>query len=496
MEKCFKPLNKHICAAIDELNSKLVGISFSHVTSDSRKVCAKTIFVALTGTNVDGHNFIESAVQNGTVAAIVRKGFAANHHFGIPLIEFNDTREALSALLALQIKSMPTKIYAITGTNGKTTISYMLERIFATASLRAGVIGTLGYSIDGVSKKLSVTTPGAEELWRIFAEMGEQEVTHVAIEASSHGLDQKRVWGIEFAAGIFTNLTQDHLDYHVDMDNYFAAKAILFENLASTAPALINLDDPAAHRFLKHNKGMAVTYSIEDFTADIYIKIESMTAAGSVFEIHTPWEVFKLHLPLPGKFNIYNAAAAAGSALATGFSSAHIMQGLESFAGAPGRFSKVLAGQDFAIIVDYAHTPDALANVLTAAREFTKGKLFVVFGCGGDRDPKKRPIMGQVATQLADYAIVTSDNPRSEEPNSIIDMIIAGIVSNNYIRITDRREAIFHAISLATDDDCIVIAGKGHEDYQIFADRTIHFDDCEVARNACATRCCDRNEDA
>ncbi len=468
-----------------EISGNLMEQKISGVTADSRKVEPDMIFVAVRGVRADGHSFISQAINNGAGALVVDRKYKSDQMLNVPTIQVDDTAEALVILLSAFLGNPPKKLYAVTGTNGKTTVTYMLWNIFTSAGEKAGLIGTLGYMFEnGEVGKLPVTTPAAESLWKLFAEMNNRGITSVALEASSHGIHQKRVWGLNFKAVVFTNLSQDHLDYHKTMESYFDAKCQLFRQASENSTAVINIDDPAGADIVAVCPGDVITYSMKNPGADIFAKSIQMDFGGSTFSLATPWGKFEVRVNIPGKFNIYNATAAAGATLSTGYSTEDVLRGLANFDGIKGRFQRISMGQPFQVIVDYAHTPQALHNLIATARKLTTGKVIVVFGAGGDRDIEKRPIMGNVATKYADIAVITSDNPRSENPDDIIDMIVEGISSDNFIRITDRKDAIFEAIKIAQPGDTVIIAGKGHEDYQIFANCTIHFDDVEVAREA------------
>ncbi len=467
------------CEVVGERDVMLAG-----VTSDSRKVKPGFVFVAVKGVRADGHAFVPDALKAGAAAVVVNRDSRIKS-LEVPLIIVPDSREALVVLLKTFLGDHPEKIYAVTGTNGKTTTTHILWEIFSSAGEKAGIIGTLGYILeDGTRVKLPTTTPGAESLWEIFSIMRQRGITSVAMEASSHGIDQKRVWGIRFNAAIFTNLTQDHLDYHGDMESYLDAKCRLFEWQLPDSVSVVNIDDPTSAEIIRRNCGKLITYSLNDPSADVYSRPIRMDFDGSEFVMHTPWGEFKVKTHLPGRFNMYNLTAAAAATLATGYSPEAVLEGLSRFRGAKGRFQRIELGQPFEVIIDYAHTPDALKNLIQTAKEIAKGRVIVVFGAGGDRDPKKRPIMGEIATSLADFAVITSDNPRTEDPEKIIDMIIEGVVGDNYIRITDRKRAIFESVNMAKPGDVVLIAGKGHEDYQILGDKVIHFDDAEVAEEA------------
>ncbi len=461
------------------------GLDSAGVTSDSRSVEPGYVFVSVKGATVDGHRFISDAIKKEASAIIIDSDFAKMESLKIPSIAVRDTREALVVVLNQFLGNPPEKIYAVTGTNGKTTITHILWHIFTESGEKTGIIGTLGFAHeDGIHQKLPVTTPGAEMLWKIFADMKKRGITNVALEASSHGLDQKRVWGVDFTAAIFSNFSQDHLDYHGDMGSYLRSKCMLFEECSKDCVSVVNLDDPAASKIIEVNHGILLTYAIENKSADIVAQPGKMDFSGSRFALKTPWGNFDVGTSLPGRFNIYNVMASAATVMATGYKPEEVIKALDCFDGIKGRFQLIKMGQPFEVVIDYAHTPDALRNLIDTVREITEGNVIVVFGAGGDRDHNKRPIMGRIATELADFAVITSDNPRSEDPEKIIDMIESGVVNENYIRNSDRKEAIFEAISRAKPGDTVLIAGKGHEDYQIFENETIHFDDAETAKEA------------
>jgi len=484
-----KTVKNFLLELTDKLGATIIGgltdAVISDVTSDSRNAGSGKIFVAIKGVTTDGHKFIADAEKKGVSAVVVQQDEELPM-LSIPIAIVKDSREALVILLHKLLGNPPDKLFAVTGTNGKTTTTHILRHIFTRAGEKAGIIGTLGYAFeDGEHNKLPVTTPGAEQLWRILAQMRNRSISAVAMEVSSHGLDQKRTWGLDFNVAIFTNLTQDHLDYHKDMESYLAAKCMLFSGLRKTSIALVNIDDPYAERIIAENRGTLLTYAIDNTKADIVAEPKSIGISGSRLALRTPWGRFDVHTHLQGRFNIYNVTAAIGATMARGYAPDAIISAIESFKSVKGRFQKVELGQPFAVLVDYAHTPEALRNILITAREMTDGKVIVVFGAGGDRDNSKRPLMGKAASELADIVIITSDNPRTEEPLKIIAMIEQGMHSDsNYKKIPDRREAIFEAIRSAEKGDVVLIAGKGHEDYQILGDETIHFDDVEIATEA------------
>ena len=454
------------------------------VTADSRKVTTGSLFVAVKGVTKDGHMFIEDAIKAGANAIIISNPEVEVKE-KLPILIVEDSREALVLALKEFYGPQPDEVIGVTGTNGKTTVTHMLHRIMNDAGVKTGVIGTLGFMFEeGKLEKLPITTPDAETIWKLFSSMREKGIKAVAMEVSSHGLHQKRVWGIDFSKAIFTNLSQDHLDYHGDMKAYLAAKCILFSQLRGDSVAVVNVDDPACDEVIKANRGKLLTYGIESARCDVKATVKRLSIDGSKFEVNSPWGRFDLQINVPGKFNVYNALASFASALVDELPPEKVISSLAAFKGVRGRFEKVELGQPFTVVVDYAHTPEALKNLITAARKLTRGRVIVVFGAGGDRDKLKRPIMGEVATKYADYVVITSDNPRTEDPEKIIDMIIEGVCRDNWIRIVDRRKAIFHAIENAKAGDIVLIAGKGHEDYQIIGDKIIHFDDVEVARDA------------
>jgi UDP-N-acetylmuramoyl-L-alanyl-D-glutamate--2,6-diaminopimelate ligase len=461
------------------------------ITHDSRKVKPGDLFVCIPGLKADGHQFLPDAAAKGAVAALVERtqGLGGS----LPLLLVPSARAAVGPLAAA-VYGHPSRqfnLIGVTGTNGKTTTTLLVETLFRAAGCRTGVIGTLGARIGDRELPGDRTTPEAPDLQALFAQMTAEDVRAVAMEVSSHALAQDRTLGAEFDVGVFTNLTQDHLDFHGTLDDYFEAKVRLFTDYPSRTQkpfsAVINVDDPYGRRLLERAKGRPITFGIER-EATLTASEVRATPAGIQFRLSREGGPAQpLQLRLGGRFNVSNALAALGAALAAGLDWEQSMQALAAANGAPGRFESVDGGQPFSVIVDYAHSPDGLLNVLSAARALDPARLIVVFGCGGDRDRGKRPIMGRIAAELADVAVVTSDNPRSEQPETIIREIQAGIAAATERRATvveepDRRRAIAEAIGMAQPGDLVLIAGKGHENYQIFADQTIHFDDREVAR--------------
>jgi UDP-N-acetylmuramoyl-L-alanyl-D-glutamate--2,6-diaminopimelate ligase len=452
------------------------GALVADVAYASADVTPGALFFCVPGSRVDGHDFAADAAARGASAAVVERRLDVP---GLSQVIVPSVRNAMGPMSAVVFgrpaESM--RIVGVTGTNGKTTTTFLLESIFRTAGLRPGVIGTTGARIAGEPMPLSRTTPEAPDLHRLLATMRERGVDHVAMEVSSHALDQHRVGGVRFAVAVFTNLSQDHLDYHPDMAAYFAAKASLFEP-GVAARGAINVDDPAGAT-LAVSSAIPVTRFASDHPADVRGTEVVADASGISFRV----DGTEIRSALRGRFNVSNCLAAVAAARALGLEESAIVDGIESLPGVPGRVEPVDAGQDFLVMVDYAHTPDSIDNVLRAARPLASGRLIVVFGCGGDRDRGKRPSMGRAATSIADLTVITSDNPRSEDPLAIIAEIEPGAKEGGgeYVIESDRRAAIRLALRQAGTGDVVVIAGKGHESGQEFADRTVPFLDHEVA---------------
>lgn len=473
-------------------------IPISGVTHDSRQVKPGFVFVCITGRKHDGHDFLPEAAAAGAAAAVVEKDLPVPPP--LARVKVKDSRLAL-ALLAGRFWDDPSRklrLIGVTGTNGKSTTTFLCRAVLSAAGYKVGLSGTIRNLVGDRDLPVVRTTPEATDLQPLLAEMVRAGCTYAVMEVSSHALALKRVAGCEFDTAVFTNLTQDHLDFHEDLESYFEAKALLFRSLhtayedsiKAAKRAVINLDDAAGRSLLKQVTVPAITYGLAE-KADVRAAELTVTRQGSTFDVFFPGGSSKVHLPLCGRFNVYNSLAALAVGLAEGVDPAAAIKALESFPGVPGRFESIRAGQEFSVIVDYAHTPDGLENVLDTAREIKEGRLVVVFGCGGDRDRSKRPVMGRIAATKADYCIITSDNPRTEEPEAILRDIEAGIVSLGkghapYRLVPDRELAITEAIAMARKGDVVLIAGKGHEDYQIFRDRTIHFDDREVAAKVLA----------
>ena len=470
------------------------------VTYDSRQVKPGTVFVALRGVNADGARFAPQAIANGAIAVVAET--AAPAGVTVPWIQVANARAALAKLSAAFYgnPSEDLVLVGITGTNGKTTTSYVLASIFEAAGIKCGRIGTIGYRIGAREMDAPRTTPEAPELQQMLRGMVAEGCGACVMEVSSHALALRRADSLRFAAGVFTNLTRDHLDFHGDMEAYFGAKRRLFEILPDGAVGIINVDDRRGADLVAAAR-RPVTYAI-DAAADVRPGPLTFTLDGLEFEIRTPRGTLHVRSPLVGRPNAYNILAAAATAMALDLPFSAIEAGIARLENVPGRFQVVSdPADDVRVIVDYAHTDDALKNLLETARPLAAGRVVTVFGCGGDRDRTKRPLMGAVAARLSDLVIVTSDNPRSEDPERIIDEIRRGIVmpadrmapkgqqkGTPSLAIVDRREAIEKGIKDARRGDLVLIAGKGHEKYQVIGDRTLPFDDVEVARAALARR--------
>ena len=463
---------------------------------DSRRAEPGSLFFAIHGEKADGHAFIPQALARGAVAIVSERTSpgerAGSPQSPIPWVRVPRIRRALSEA-SRAFYSHPEQalcLVGITGTNGKTTTAYLLESIFQAAGLTTGMFGTIEYHVAGKRLPAVNTTPESLDLVRNLALLVRARASMVVMEVSSHALAQERVWGFPFAAAIFTNLTRDHLDYHQTMADYFQAKRRLFEGIGAPPPGLaaINTDDPWGLRLLEMPFARLVTFGMRS-DANVRPKQFSTDAFRIRATFLTPMGPLEIDSELTGRPNLMNIMAAVAAAQGLGIGGGVIQQGIQALRHVPGRFERVEAGQPFLVVVDYAHTDDALHNLLTTARELTRRRLIVVFGCGGDRDRTKRPLMGEAAGSLADVVVLTSDNPRSEDPLAIINDALVGVQKTGKpcILEPDRAAAIHLALDLAHDGDLVVIAGKGHETYQVFKDRTVPFDDREVARQALAS---------
>jgi UDP-N-acetylmuramoyl-L-alanyl-D-glutamate--2,6-diaminopimelate ligase len=460
------------------------------ITYDSRRVAPGMVFVAVPGAHVDGHDYVNSAIDRGAVAIICeRNGFASPKATRVLV---PDAREALARIAAAfyQHPSTQLQVIGVTGTNGKTTVAFMVKELLEAAGIKTGLMGTVRYEIGDRVIPAQRTTPEALELQQMMAQMVSSGCKACVMEVSSHALDQQRVNGIEFDVAIFTNLTQDHLDYHGTMENYLAAKRKLFTRTASgskKAAVVINIDDAGGVTLARDSDvEVKLTYGIRNAASLRATRIQ-LGADASRFVLEGPGNSFECKLPLIGRHNIYNALAAAGAGFALNLHTTKIQSALNRLEPVPGRLERVSLGQPFGVFVDYAHTDDALLNVLATLREITPGRLLLLFGCGGNRDAGKRPKMGQAAAQHADYTMITSDNPRRESPVAIAAQIEQGyrvVKTTDYSVCLDRRRAIGQIISMAKPGDTVLIAGKGHETYQEFEDTIVPFDDRVYAREA------------
>lgn len=463
-------------------------IEISGISYDSRTVKEDYLFVCIQGFKTDGHKYIENAIKNGAKAIVIEEFVEDMENFiqkGIVFIKVSNSRKAISRLSSnfYGNPSAKLKVIGITGTNGKTSITYLINSILQKNNFKCALIGTIKNEIMGKVYKTNKTTPEAVELQNLFSVMLENGIDVCTMEVSSHSLDLNRVDDIEFNIGVFTNLTPDHLDYHNNMENYKNAKLKLFYKTSDVN--IINIDDKYGKEIFNEIKKLdtkIITYGLND-KCDIYAKDIEMKYSFSTFNLVTPNYTGKVKINIPGLFSIYNILAAISVCYALGLNYEEIENGIKSIKQVSGRFELVQNDKGISVIVDYAHTPDALENVLNTIRQFAKGKVIVVFGCGGDRDRTKRPVMGKIATDLADYVIITNDNPRMEDPKRIIDDILKGVCSynKNYEVIIDRREAIKRAIESAKKNDVVLIAGKGHEKYQIIGEEIYDFDDKKVA---------------
>jgi UDP-N-acetylmuramoyl-L-alanyl-D-glutamate--2,6-diaminopimelate ligase len=465
--------------------------TITSIEMDSREVKKGSLFICIQGFTVDGHDFAKQAVDRGAVAVIAEKPL----DLPVPVIQVKDSRRAM-AVLADAFYGQPTHrlhLIGVTGTNGKTTTTHIIERIFRNARKKTGLIGTINIKIGDEMYDVKNTTPESLILQKTFKKMVDEQVDVAVMEVSSHALHMGRVHGCDFDVAVFTNLTQDHLDYHQTMDHYRWSKGLLFAQLGNRFNherprfAIFNEDDPASSEYKKSTAATIITYGI-DQKSDIMAKNIEITTSGTTFDLVTPIDTVRVHTKLIGKFSVYNILAAVSACLVSRVPLATIVETIEQMEGVPGRFEVVDEGQDFTVIVDYAHTPDSLENVLKTIRQFAKKKVFVVVGCGGDRDRTKRPLMAQIAAQYGDVPIFTSDNPRSEDPLAILKEMEAGVSGKNIVSIVDRKEAIAYAINHAQEGDIVLIAGKGHETYQIIGDQVLHFDDRLVAREAIQQR--------
>lgn len=474
---------------LSEMKSVLPGatltgdVEVSGISFDSRTVKPGDLFVALVGAKSDGHDFLHEAAAAGAAAVMLER---RTDTVDVPQVVVADSRTALGKVSArfYDYPSRRLTVIGVTGTNGKTTTTYLIRSILKAAGKGAGLIGTISYAVGDETSAALNTTPESLVIQRLLSETADAGHPYAVLEVSSQALDAGRVDDVTFAAAVFTNLSREHLDHHKDMPSYARAKARLFDPLAVEALAVINTDDDHWEDVAGRTKAKRITYGFRG-SPDVKVSELETGLTGSRFSMSSPWGERVLTTPLPGRHNVYNCVAAATVTSALGIDPSAAARGIAELSRVSGRLEPVDVGQDFAVFVDYAHSDDALENVLKAVRRMTEQRVIVVFGCGGDRDVTKRPRMRAVAEELADHCIVTSDNPRSEDPQDIIDQIMRGVRDARKFTVEpDRTTAIHRAVGMAHAGDVVLIAGKGHETYQIFRDRRIHFDDREVAREA------------
>jgi len=472
----------HPLAVAGSLDREITGISY-----DSRRVRPGNLFFAMPGEKTDGHRFVEAAIDRGAAAIVLEQDSGLNPR--ATRIRVGDARQTL-ALAAASFYNHPSqhlKVVGVTGTNGKTTTAFMVKAIMEAAGLGTGLLGTVQYQVGGRIIPAARTTPESVEIQDLMSQMLRTGCQGVAMEVSSHALDRKRVAGIDYDVAIFTNLSQDHLDYHVTMEEYFKAKSRLFAGLGAMGKrgqAVVNADNEYGRRLIAGLGGenAVVTYGVLG-EAMISASDVRVSADGTYFVVRTPLGSGPVTLPVIGRYNVHNALAAIGAAVALGIDLPTSTRALAQLTVVPGRLEQIKTGQPFGVYVDYAHTEDALRNVLATVSELTPGRVICVFGCGGDRDPGKRAPMGAVAGELADFSILTSDNPRTEDPQAILRQVAAGFpagAADRYVVLAERREAIEHALDLAQPGDCVLIAGKGHETYQEFDGTVVPFSDRQV----------------
>lgn len=458
-----------------KVNSEYTDVDIVDITADSRKVGAGFLFVCIKGASFDGHTVAEDMMKQGAVAVV------AEHDLGLTnQVLVDDSRAVLSEMCA-NFFSNPAeklKLIGLTGTNGKTTTTFLIKQILENMGKKVGLIGTVQNMVGDEVYPAHYTTPDPHELQSLFRKMVDAGCEYCVMEVSSQALAQGRVNGIHFLLGAFTNLTQDHLDYHKTWENYFQAKRLLFK---ACDIAVTNIDDKNGLKIVADLPCKVVTYSVDNNSADYTAKNVTFSPAGVRYELVCD-KIGRVSCPIPGRFSVYNSLCAASVALALGFDFDDVLRAISNSKGVKGRIEVVPTGTDYTVIIDYAHSPDGLENIISSLKEIAKGRVVTVFGCGGDRDRTKRPKMGKIAADLSDFCVVTSDNPRSENPSKIIDDILEGMKDTKtpYKVVENRKEAIAWAMNNAKPDDIILLAGKGHETYQILPTGTIHFDEREV----------------
>ncbi len=478
-----------LVAVSAELTAGLPDTEINGITNRSRDVAPGFLFVAWRGMEHDGHDYIPEALERGATAVVMERDVSLPA--GVAAIRVADGRTSLPRLVARFYgdPSHELRVVGITGTSGKTTTAFLTEAVFHQSGHRTGLIGTIWVKIGDQIDAAEATTPEASDLQRIFAKMVQVQTEYAIMEVSSHALELNRVDQTRFTVGVFTNISHEHLDFHKTFDNYVKAKRKLFEQMAEDAEApswaVINGDDPEGAKLADELSIPVIRFGLSD-SADLRATGIQVSPHGTIFTVHYAGACVAMRLKLIGRVNVYNALAAIGVALTQGMSLEAIADTLSQVAGVPGRFETVDEGQPFTVVVDYAHKPDALAKVLSTCRELCQGRIITVFGCGGERDTTKRPVMGEIASRYSDITILTSDNPRREDPSEITRQIALGCeaAGGHYVTILDRAQAITAAINQAHQGDLVLIAGKGHETYQLFGDHTVSFDDREVAREA------------
>ena len=456
-------------------------IEIGKICYDSRKAEKNCVFVCIVGFETDGHKYIESAIKKGAKAIVVQNGSEfIDVPDGIVVVYSDDTRKMLAKMSAsfFDHPEKKLKMIGVTGTNGKTTVTTLIKSILEFEKKNVGLIGTNANYINGKILETERTTPESYDLYELLSRMVSEGVEYTIMEVSSHSIELDRVYGIEFLVGAFTNLTQDHLDFHITMENYKNAKKKLF---SVSQNAVINIDDAAGAEYLKDVSCPVFSCSVDN-SATFSAKNIKISARGVIFDMEHDGKTHKVRLGIPGKFSVYNALSALACVVASGISVETAIEALTFAKGVMGRCETVYTNTDYTVIIDYAHTPDGLENIISTVKEFCEARVITLFGCGGDRDKTKRPIMGRIAGALSDYCIVTSDNPRTEDPKAIIEDIMVGVAETDceHIVIENRREAIMYALSFAKRGDCIILAGKGHETYQIIGKTKNHFDEREV----------------
>lgn len=473
------------CFILNEPSSDtILQKDISTIVQDTRKVEKDCLFICIQGETFDGHDFVEEVIEAGAVAVVVEKIPENNT---IPYILVKDTKKAMAQIASTfyDHPSQKLKIVGVTGTNGKTTITHLIDQIVEYCGDKSGLIGTMYNKVNKTILPTVNTTPDSMTIQRLYTDMIQQEVAVCSIEVSSHSLYLGRVWGTDFDIAVFTNLTQDHLDFHGSMDDYFLAKSLLFSQLGNTyggnnkKTAIINCDDEHGEKLISLTAANVLTYGCKG-TGEIQAKDISISPEGTTFTLKVLDKEFLVQTALIGDFNVYNLLAAVSACYAAGYPLEKILEAITALKGVKGRFELVPSKKDVTAIIDYAHTPDGLKNVLETIQKFSANKIYCVVGCGGDRDKTKRPIMADVAMKYADVSIFTSDNPRTENPEMILRDMTGHLEQDSYYMEVDRRKAIEKATKLAAPGDIILVAGKGHEDYQIIGKEKHHFDDAEV----------------